>query len=862
MIGLSQGDAETVRQWQSQFGRFICTWLYYQLNKDEFGAATLTAQSLSQALRELSAFDPEQTTMYLWLKDIASQQLQVALTQRQIKAQRPCAWSEMPPKVLDSLKRFRTEPLIPDVSGCGAVVEMVQASLADLSEQDRDLLVRRYIRLDTVEQLASELNLSGEKVNQQLYLARHAFRRGFFCMIQSVAPDFSEPAVSGGVELFESNLESLLRSVNAAMTLSSDHAEQIKRAVLQTASEIAQNPPVLAKAAPQSKMMLAALAGAGVLIVAMAVFIWAGWGAQKALPTETVAVTPPPVVEVNPPAAPVDEKQQAAIDAEELKRVMDMGVRGDVAGLLNVLKTDSFILQMTAAHYLGQVGDESAIGPLEEALARWFPDGSEDNPFFDAIFEIEKRLGEKQIKEAVVALPPAVEKPKETSKPEAVKPLLLSGLIKDFDGSPLSGVQVSIQKETPTQEAAGVVQPKLTSAMTDDKGQYNFKTLPDGLFVVAVRDAQRRIADTNRLMWAVKDQPCTIDFGGPVSVAGTLSVDGNVLAGQTVLLSDQFQDPTQGVFTAEAETGASGSFLFSGVPAGVYRLYWRFAANRWTLMEKVEVGSVDVMALIEQPTVMLNIQAQALPETLQIASMSLRYSPDSSDALAEWTAIKTADETVFEINKVIPGNYTLCVDFSNGVRTLRDIAVTTEALQEILLDSAPFGTAGLSGRFLSPWPEGLVLTCAEPPMRINLMAEEDASYVLSDLPPAVYTVSGIVNRMLVPYLELGLSEGQPAVLDPDPQALAKTRSPLYVYVTDAQGRGLSGGQVWLTGETGAFAAQPFGRGFFAAVPPGQYALSVTFAGYSAYERQVTLSISEVHAVPSDKNTEVVRLEKQ
>jgi DNA-directed RNA polymerase specialized sigma24 family protein len=191
LLGLYQGDTETVRQWQSQYGRFIYTWLYYQLNKDESQAAALTAQTLSQALNELSAFDPEQTTMYIWLKDAASRQLQTVLSQSGLKVQRPGAWSEIPAKILDSLKRIRNEALIPDISGCGAVTEMVQSVLADLSEQDRDLLIRRYTRLDTVENIAADAGLSAEKVNQQLYLARHAFRRGLFFLMQSAIPTLS-----------------------------------------------------------------------------------------------------------------------------------------------------------------------------------------------------------------------------------------------------------------------------------------------------------------------------------------------------------------------------------------------------------------------------------------------------------------------------------------------------------------------------------------------------------------------------------------------------------------------------------------------------------------------------------------------
>ena len=850
LTGLSQGDAETVRQWQSQYGRFVYTWLYYQLNRDESMAAMLTAQTLSQALREMSSFDPEQATMYLWLKDIAARQLGAALVREGIKTQRPWAWSELPVKALESLKRLRTEPLAPEVPGSGAVVEMVQATLAELSEQDRDLLVRRYTRLETVEHIASGLNLSGDQINQQLYLARHTFRRGLFCLIQAANSDVAEPAVSGGLELFESNLESLLRSVPAAATIASGNADQIKRAVLQTASEIAQNPPMPAASTPAGKAAKTALAAAGVVVLVLAI-VWFGRGSGHTPAAETPGDLPSPAAEVKPSQSPV-ERSHSTIDAEELKRVMDIGLRGDVAGLLNVLKTGSFVAQMTAAHYLGQAGDHSAIDPLLAAQAHWYPDDPQETPFSRAVIDILERLGSAPTPDE-----PAIVETPSAAKPVPAKSPLLSGRVIHYDKSPLSGVQIALHRETPTQ--VGGVGPAAFTATADSEGRYAFESLPEGLFVVSVRDLKRRIADSNRMMWAAENHTCTLDFGGPVSVAGTVVIDGSPLGDKLLLLSDAFFNPSQGVFTAETQTDSGGGFVFTGVPAGVYGLFSRTSANRWTLAGHVEVGAVDVMVQFEQPTVNLLIRAEGLPDSLRIVSVSLRYSPDSSDSLAEWAAVRTEMESVFEVNKILPGVYTLCVDFSNGVRTLRDTVVTTQPEQEILLDEIPIGTAGLSGRFLSSWPEGLTLICAEPQMRINVMAEEDGRYALNNLPPGTYTLVASLNQTVVPYLEFGLFEDRPAVYDPDPAALAKTRSPLFVYVTDAQGRGLSGGQVWLTGDTGLFIAQPFGRGYRVAAPPGRYSLTAAFAGYPAYERPVTLAASDVRAAQSESNTHVVRL---
>ena len=854
LVDLAHGDAETVRQWQSQYGRFIYTWLYFQLDKDESRAAALTAQTLSQALLNLSAFDPEQTTIYLWLKEIAAEQLQSTLARDHGKVQRPAAWSQLPARVFESLRRLRSEPVAPDVPACGAVIEMVQAALADLSEQDRDLLVRRYIRLDTLEHIASELNLSVEKVNQQLYLARHAFRRGLFYLFQSVNANAIEPAGAGGVDVFESNLETLLRSVNPAAMIQADHAEHIKRLVLQTASEVAQHPPI---PAPSKRRFNTKLVAAAVVILAAglvtAVLV------MRRHSKEPVAVPQPSVPQASetqtlPSSSSSEQSPELAHSVDELQRVLEIGMRGDAAGLLEVLKSGSEIAQMAAAHYLGRVGDASAIEPLELAESRWFPNGSPDNPFALAITQIHQRL-----EEAMPSQPTAPEsaEPTETvqQEPQAEPqtPPAVSGQVIGFDGTRLVGVEVAVRAEGQTSQG------QTLTAVTDDQGRYAFDALPDGLCVVSVRDPQQRIAETHQMVWAVAGQPLTLDFGGAASIAGAVIIDDEPLAEQVLLLSDNFQNPEQGVFAAVMQTDAQGVFYCTDVPAGHYGLFARLMANRWTLLERFEADRSDVSLLIDPPAVELTVQAPELPEALEMTAVSLRYSPDSADTLAVWTGVKTEEPTVFRIHGVLPSDYTLCMDFSNGVRWMRNISVDQRAEQLFIAEEIPYGLAGLTGQFLSDWPEGLTLESADPPVRVSVMPEPDGGYVLDGLPPAMYALGATVNQLFVPYLEIGLYDDQPVVYDPDPQQLAQSRSPLYVYATDAQGRGLAGGQVWLADEVALYPAEPFERGYFAAAPPGRYTLYAVFAGYEAVGQTVELPASTLRAARDANNTVVVRL---
>ncbi len=857
--GLRHGDVEAVRQWQLQFGRFIYTWFYFQLDKDESRAAILTAQTLSEALSKLSAFDPERTTMYLWLKEIAAEHLQSAVTLGHVTVRRPLSWSQLPSEVLEAMRRLRSEPIGPEVAGCTAVIEMVQATLADLSEQDRDLLIRRYIRLETVDHIATELGASQEKVNQQLYMARHAFRRGLFYLFQSVNANASEVGGAAGVDVFESNLETLLRSVNPAATIQADHAEQIKRVVLQTASELAKNPPIFPRAERRLYLKLVVVVGVAVAVGLMVA--WIAWrrGHQEPTTAGPTHTDSPDKPQTGPADAPSKGSSNAAGNVAEIQHVLEIGMRGDVAGLLEVLKTGSEIAQLAAAHYLGQFGDEAAIEPLELAQSRWFPNGSPDNPFAQAIAQIRQRLEqtappqEPTIPESSEPTPPVQQ---ETEREEQAQPPAVSGRVTGFDGTFLAGVEVAVRADgaaLPAEASTAI------TAATDEQGRYALKTLPEGLVIISVRDPQRRIATTRCMIWPVKDRTLTLDFGGPNAVAGAVMRDGRPLAEQTVLLSDHFHDPERGVFTVEMQTDAEGVFFCTGVPTGRYGLWARLVGNRWTLLEHIDVERADVSVLVDSAAVELAVQMPDLPEFLQATSVSLRYSPDSSDTLAVWSGVKTEQQTEFRIYNVIPTNYTLCVDFSNKVRWMHDVAVDQRAEQIFVVDEIPYGPAGLTGRFLSDWPEGLTLEAAEPPIRISLMPDQDGSYALDGLPPAMYAVGATINGLFVPYVEIGLFDDQPVVYDLDPQQLAKSRSPVYVYVTDADGRGLAGGQVWLADEAAVYPAVPFEEGFFAAAPPGRYTLYAAFAGFAPAERPVNLAAANLRAPRDKTNTVVVRL---
>ena len=79
----------------------------------------------------------------------------------------------------------------------------------------------------------------------------------------------------------------------------------------------------------------------------------------------------------------------------ELKAVEQMFASNGMAGLLSVLENGRWESKIAAAKYLGQIGDAQALETLSSLVSQWLGDAA-DNPFSEAIEQIESRLGSKE----------------------------------------------------------------------------------------------------------------------------------------------------------------------------------------------------------------------------------------------------------------------------------------------------------------------------------------------------------------------------------------------------------------------------------------------------------------------------------
>lgn len=384
---LRDGNPGKLRKWIRDYTDSLFTWVTIHYSLDADHAADRTGRIFQGAYAQLNTYDPADSSMYRWL----IQRAQFMFPEE--NPRRPQASSQ----ILRALGLIGSAEIPDALLENPAVIQLIQAALTEMDESERMILLRRYHRIDQEAAAEVDVQFSSDSLGDQLVRARYYFRRHLLAGIYAIAPDIGEFSPDSRIPVFEKNLEKIFCSVPPALKLPEAAAEEIENVLLQQAQ--------LNQAGAKSPGT--SLSRKTAWITGIVVFLTAATGLWFFLRDQSTRENPPPVQsKIEDKTEPVpDETAKQGPSPEELKRYMarvfEAGSNGDIQGLLEVLEEGPYPAQVAAAVFLGRIGDESAIGPLEKAARRRHPDPQETNPFLTAIEQIEQRLSRQAEEEAL-----------------------------------------------------------------------------------------------------------------------------------------------------------------------------------------------------------------------------------------------------------------------------------------------------------------------------------------------------------------------------------------------------------------------------------------------------------------------------
>lgn len=845
---LLQGDHDSLELFLSQYEPVLFTWLYYQVGADANIAADLTARTFVGALHNLKEFDPRDTTMFQWLREQARLARDEGLLHWQLKPQRPWAWSQLSDSLLKSLAGLRSDLLGEPTAANPFVQEMVQATLAELEQIERELMMHRYSHLDTPENIASEVNLTVEKVNDLLYKCRHSFRRVFFQLISSVNPGFSETNAGTGIEVLDNNLEKLLRATGMYQSPSESQQTMIRERIFEAAHQAAHLRP---KAKSISFPLVATGAAIVLVLTAGAVFLLNRSETPSDVPGEW---TPDSRANnENNPAKPDTAKPPATqqdVNEEELTTIFELGQAGNLAALLEILKSGHFTSQLAAAHFIGKLGTPTAIELLEEAENQWYPNGPKNNPFAEAIAEIARRYPDQvRISETPAAAG--------TAQPQTaeVKPVVTSveGYVRDALDKPVTGARIELYTNPIFSEPSSVL---AAQGVSNQNGQYAIeKSLEGPFFLKCTYTGNEHVI--SQAIWCEKGDVQSYNFGGKGSLAGKISLNQRHLSGLKLFLCDSLEPSVSG-FRAETSLNATGEYLFTGLSEGLYNLFGTTEDKKLILFSSLGTSGNGLVSfnLDLQPVTLIAECTE--PNALAGGILSLRIEPSTE---SEHKTARVLDDGRLLFENVLAGTYVLKTQINHGYQVQQTIETTAGIDEQVITIELPTGnTVDVSGKIIGQAPAPLLLVSLDERVWADLAVNADGSYELTGLPSDTYRLGAFVRGRLVEFSRVDLTGSTEILMDLELDKIISPLSPAFIIVTNRDGLIVSGARVWLTGGNETMIVESTGQGAFLAAPAGEYMLHAAHEQYGSASKDIVLKKMPLASDAGAENTFQIELQ--
>lgn len=383
---LCRGDAALVGKWLDDYVGWLYGRLWFQSEHDTARAGLMLTDVFSSAASRLDQWLQHPRPMSEWL-----------LTWVDPHSFPSRAGSQSTPDIQNQAQILWTHSLSETTSLTPELLDISQQALSLLSRDDQEVMICRYLRLETVAELASHHGETIADMQNLLYRARHSFRRSLESLTQA-ATSPPEKSALADQDVLDANLEKLFRSLGPKPTLAVESLEPLKASILDILSR---------RGAVELKLSLRRWA----IVVAAVVLLGGIWGVF-CLCQSGGEVQQPDVSQSQQKtkeAVPEKSSPQNVDVGQQVKQVLVLGEQHDIEGLVEIVRNGPYSVQLAAAHFLGQFGDKSAIDALDRAAQKWFPGKpSESNPFVDAIAAIEARIRDEKKQEELEKMKQAV----------------------------------------------------------------------------------------------------------------------------------------------------------------------------------------------------------------------------------------------------------------------------------------------------------------------------------------------------------------------------------------------------------------------------------------------------------------------
>lgn len=182
------GDREAIARLYEAHVDGLYTFIYYRVGRDTALAEDVVQETFALALSKQADYDPARGSVGSWLTVLSRNVIRDHLKAHRKSDELAATWERIDATLAQTFAAMSERPLPGEVLERAETRDLVHMAIANLPEQYRTALTRKYVDGESMETLASELGISVDATKSLLARARRAFRDTF----ATVSASFSE----------------------------------------------------------------------------------------------------------------------------------------------------------------------------------------------------------------------------------------------------------------------------------------------------------------------------------------------------------------------------------------------------------------------------------------------------------------------------------------------------------------------------------------------------------------------------------------------------------------------------------------------------------------------------------------------
>jgi len=170
-----RGDRAAIGRFYDEHVDGLYTFVFYRVGRDAALAEDVVQETFALALARRAEYDPARGTTSAWLTVLSRNVIRDHLRDHRRVEQ----WDRIDASLADTFAAMADRPLPGEVLERAETRDLVHIAIANLPEQYRSALTRKYVDGESLETLARDLGISVDAAKSLLARARRAFRDTF-----------------------------------------------------------------------------------------------------------------------------------------------------------------------------------------------------------------------------------------------------------------------------------------------------------------------------------------------------------------------------------------------------------------------------------------------------------------------------------------------------------------------------------------------------------------------------------------------------------------------------------------------------------------------------------------------------------